>query len=206
VKSIKDIVALIATEAARRQPGEWITGRGWDEGKFEEMRYIYAADLDRAAPSNPVWLVHTMGHYGAANGAALTLAKVARDTPDPPVGHLVPAFTPAQQREAIADLAQHIDAGNTGYPSQSREPRVPDDDLRREDRVPAAGGRGHMAKFSCFISATNLGSERRGSYMESPLSHASICESDAYARSRLSSARSRSPSPRYTSARLKGST
>ena len=64
VKSVREIVAKIAVEAARRKPGEWITGAGWDEGKLEELRYVYAADLDRVAPDNPVWLVHTMGHYG----------------------------------------------------------------------------------------------------------------------------------------------
>lgn len=61
VKSVEDIVAIIASEVASRQPGEWITGRGWDEGKLAELRYVYAADLDAAAPDNPVWLVHTMG-------------------------------------------------------------------------------------------------------------------------------------------------
>ena len=37
--------------------GEWVTGRGWDEGKLAERRYITAADLDTVAPDNPVWLM-----------------------------------------------------------------------------------------------------------------------------------------------------
>lgn len=138
VKSVKDIVAKIAAEVARRTPGEWITGAGWDEGKLEELRYVYAADLDRVAPDNPVWLAHTMGHYGAANSAALAMAKVSRETTEPPGGtidrrpdgtptgvlkesaqelveRLVPEFTPEQQREAIADLSKAFNAeGMTG--------------------------------------------------------------------------------------------
>jgi len=138
VKSVEEVVTTIAAEVARREPGEWITGAGWDEGKLEELRYIYAADLDRVAPNNPVWLVHTMGHYGAANSAALALANVSKDTPDPPggtidrhgngtptgvlkesaqrlVGRLVPNFTAEQQRTAIADLAKAFNAeGMTG--------------------------------------------------------------------------------------------
>ena len=138
VKSVADIVAAIAAEVATRQPGEWITGRGWDEGKLAELRYVYAADLDAVAPDNPVWLTHTMGHYGTANSAAMELAGVTRDTPDPaggtidrrpdgaPTGvlkesaqrlvrRLVPNFTPEQERQAIAELARAFNAeGMTG--------------------------------------------------------------------------------------------
>ena len=73
-------------KAARAKPGEWIQGSGWDEGKLAEHRYVLAADLDTVAPNNPVWLMHTTGHYGVANSYALRLAKVTRDTKDPPAG------------------------------------------------------------------------------------------------------------------------
>lgn len=138
VKSVSDIVATIAGEVAKREPGEWITGRGWDEGKLAELRYVYAADLDAVAPDNPVWLTHTMGHYGTANSAAMALAGVGGETVDPPggtidrradgtltgvfkesaqrlVSRLVPDFTPEQEREAIANLARAFNAeGMTG--------------------------------------------------------------------------------------------
>src|SRR5204862_6020117 len=61
-------------------------GRGWDEGKLAERRYITAQDLDRVAPDNPVYLTHTTGHYAVANSYALRLANVTRDTRDPPAG------------------------------------------------------------------------------------------------------------------------
>ena len=66
-KSVADIVQRVRAEASRHKPGEWIQGRGWDEGKLAEHRYVMAADLDAAAPDNPVWLEHTTGHYGVAN-------------------------------------------------------------------------------------------------------------------------------------------
>jgi predicted amidohydrolase YtcJ len=86
-------VATVA-EAARRvregvahlKPGEWLQGDGWDEGKLAERRYLKAADLDPVSPDNPVWLVHTTGHYGVANTAALRLAKISASTPDPKAG------------------------------------------------------------------------------------------------------------------------
>ena len=62
--------------AVKLKPGEWLTGAGWDEGKLAERRYIVASDLDKVAPNNPVWLIHTTGHYGVANHEALRLAHI----------------------------------------------------------------------------------------------------------------------------------
>ncbi len=123
--SVKEIVALVKAKAARVKPGEWVTGAGWDEGKLAEHRYVTAADLDAAAPHNPVWLMHTTGHYGVANTRALNMADINSATPDPkagtidrdaqgkptgvlkeqaamaPVMKLIPRVTPEQTREGI---------------------------------------------------------------------------------------------------------
>jgi predicted amidohydrolase YtcJ len=84
--SVAGIVQRVRATAAQLKPGDWIQGEGWDEGKLVEHRYVLAADLDAAAPDNPVWLEHTTGHYGVANGYALRLAKVTAATPDPAAG------------------------------------------------------------------------------------------------------------------------
>ena len=86
VKNMSDVLARIAAQVATRKPGEWIRGRGWDEGKLAERRYILAPDLDTVAPNNPVWLTHTTGHYGVANSYALKMAEVRKETKDPPAG------------------------------------------------------------------------------------------------------------------------
>lgn len=86
VKSIKDIVDSVRGRAVGLKPGEWVQGRGWDEGKFAERRMISAKDLDAASPNNPVYLTNTTGHYGVANSLALKLAGVTKDTKDPPAG------------------------------------------------------------------------------------------------------------------------
>ncbi|NIN73047.1 MAG: amidohydrolase family protein [Gemmatimonadetes bacterium] len=133
VKSVADIVALVATQVERLEPGDWVHGAGWDEGKFSELRYIYASDLDSVAPDNPVWLNHTMGHYGTANSRALRLAGIDENTPDPPggtidrysdgtptgvlkesaqdlVSDLIPDFSPEQWRAGIRELAREFNA------------------------------------------------------------------------------------------------
>ncbi len=86
VKSIADVVNSVRVRSAAVKPGEWILGRGWDEGKYAERRLILAADLDVAAGDHPAWLVNTTGHYGVANRAALAIASVTRDTANPPGG------------------------------------------------------------------------------------------------------------------------
>ncbi len=84
--SVADIVARVKVKVALAKPGEWVTGSGWDEGKLDEHRYVTAADLDTVSPNNPVWLVHTTGHYGVANSVALKLAHITGATADPPAG------------------------------------------------------------------------------------------------------------------------
>jgi predicted amidohydrolase YtcJ len=87
VKSIGDVERLISGRLQGGSPAEWVLGRGWDEGKLVERRYILASDLDPITGGDrPAWLLHTMGHYGTANTAALELAGIDRDTPDPPGG------------------------------------------------------------------------------------------------------------------------
>jgi len=86
VHSMAEVLDSVRARAAKAKPGEWILGQGWDEGKLAERRYIYAADLDAAAPNNPVWLIHTTGHYGVANSLALKMAHITASTPNPPAG------------------------------------------------------------------------------------------------------------------------
>jgi predicted amidohydrolase YtcJ len=123
--SVAEIVARVKAKIALAKPGEWVTGSGWDEGKLAEHRYVTAADLDPVSPHNPVWLLHTTGHYGVANSLALKLAHITAGTPDPkagtidrdprgnptgvlkeasamePVTRLIPPTTPEQMRQGI---------------------------------------------------------------------------------------------------------
>lgn len=86
VASVAEIVARVKAKIALVKPGEWVTGSGWDEGKLAEHRYVTAADLDAVAPNNPVWLIHTTGHYGVANSLALKMAHITAGTTDPTAG------------------------------------------------------------------------------------------------------------------------
>jgi hypothetical protein len=138
VKNLDEVLKLVAAQVAKSTPGEWVRGLGWDEGKLAERRYITAADLDKVAPDNPVWLEHTTGHYGVANSYAMKMAEVRKDTKDPPAGtidrdgqgapsgvmkesaqslitRLVPPYTVEQQRNGLARMiADFNKEGMTG--------------------------------------------------------------------------------------------
>jgi predicted amidohydrolase YtcJ len=82
--SIKMLQDRIRAKAKELGPGEWITGEGWDEALFEEKRVPLRADLDAAAPNNPVVITRAGGHSNVSNSLALKLGKIDRNTPDPP--------------------------------------------------------------------------------------------------------------------------
>ena len=85
-QNMNEVLSKIRERVSTLKPGEWLVGSGWDEGKLTERRYILASDLDSITPNNPVWLMHTTGHYGVANSYALKLAHITNSTPDPPAG------------------------------------------------------------------------------------------------------------------------
>jgi predicted amidohydrolase YtcJ len=94
-RSWDDIVAMVAEAARKARPGEWIQGRGWHQEKWDHPPspsvegFPTHASLDRVSPDNPVLLTHASGHASFANARALQLAKVDRNTANPPGGEIL---------------------------------------------------------------------------------------------------------------------
>jgi predicted amidohydrolase YtcJ len=86
VHSIEELQAVVRAKARELGPGEWVTGSGWDEAKFAQKRNPVRADLDTAAPSNPVMLLRAGQHSAVSNTLALKIAGITRDTPQPEQG------------------------------------------------------------------------------------------------------------------------
>jgi predicted amidohydrolase YtcJ len=90
-----EIVAKVADAVESTPPGEWITGRGWHQERWDpvpEETFDGVPTHDRiseVSPDNPVLLTHASGHASFANLAALQEAGVTRDTPDPTGGTIV---------------------------------------------------------------------------------------------------------------------
>ncbi|MCU0487444.1 MAG: amidohydrolase [Anaerolineales bacterium] len=77
----------VSERAQKSRPGEWVLGHGWNQNNWL-LGFGSAADLDRAAPDNPVYLTAKSLHAGWANSAALRLAGITEETPDPSDGRL----------------------------------------------------------------------------------------------------------------------
>jgi predicted amidohydrolase YtcJ len=88
VPSYDSVVALVARKAAGSPRGSWVRGRGWDQNLWGTA-FPTNALLSRATPNNPVYLRRVDGHAALVNAAALRLAGISRDTPDPPGGRIV---------------------------------------------------------------------------------------------------------------------
>ncbi len=95
VPTWQDIVAMVATAAKTAKPGAWIQGRGWHQEKWNRspgrvVKGFQTNDLlNTAAPNNPVVLGHASGHALIANDAAMKLAGVGPNTPNPPGGEII---------------------------------------------------------------------------------------------------------------------
>jgi predicted amidohydrolase YtcJ len=146
--TVSEAVNRVRLAATKLKPGEWLTGAGWDEGKLAEHRYILASDLDKVSPHNPVWLMHTTGHYGVANHEALRLAHITAETKDPPAGtidrdaqgaptgvlkesamdavhNLIPPPTPAQWRNGVLRMVDTLHReGMTAVKDPDIEPPI----------------------------------------------------------------------------------
>jgi len=122
---------MVAAAARDSAPGAWImTSMAWHESNLAENRLPTGAELDAAAPANPV-LARRGGHLAVASTAALAAAGIGPGTPDPPGGTIgrlpdgrpdgvleggavwqVAAFAPAPSR---AQLAQALARGSAAY-------------------------------------------------------------------------------------------
>lgn len=87
--SAEEFVRRIGERAKKTAKGEWILGGDWDETKWSPATLPTKELIDPATPNTPVFLSRYDGHMALANSAALRLAGVTAQTPDPPGGNIV---------------------------------------------------------------------------------------------------------------------
>jgi predicted amidohydrolase YtcJ len=79
----------IASFAATLPAGRWILNGEWDHENWSPARLPTRQLIDAVTGDRPVWVSRLDGHMGLANTAALKLAGIDRNTPDPPGGAIV---------------------------------------------------------------------------------------------------------------------
>jgi predicted amidohydrolase YtcJ len=107
VKSITELQALIKEKAKLAPPGRWIIGQGWNETRFKEQHPPTVADLDEAAPDNPVILYREAAMICAANTKAIQLAGVTEQT-QPPAGGAIDKTADGKLAGVFRDTAANL--------------------------------------------------------------------------------------------------
>jgi predicted amidohydrolase YtcJ len=147
-KNETEFAELLARFAKTRPPGRWITDGAWDHQQWAVPRLPTRALLDPATGDRPTCIARQDGHMVVCNSLALKLAKVTRETPDPPGGVIVrdasgeptgvlkdaamdaigavrPARTPEELTEALRTAMKH--AAGSGVTSVQDLPGNPRD-------------------------------------------------------------------------------
>jgi len=87
--SIEEFVRRVKEQVKSAPKGEWVQGGGWDETKWTPEKLPTKELIDPFTGNVPVFLDRYDGHMGLANSAALRMAGVTAQTPDPPGGVIV---------------------------------------------------------------------------------------------------------------------
>ncbi len=82
------VLDAIAAAASGSPEGQWIWGMGYAAGP-SGAAVLSRTELDDVAPNNPVCVMDQSYHSCHANSAALAIAGIGRDTPNPRGGEIL---------------------------------------------------------------------------------------------------------------------
>jgi predicted amidohydrolase YtcJ len=113
-----DFARLIGGHARTLPKGTWILEGNWDHEAWPSKALPTRAVIDAVTKDHPVFVQRLDGHMGLANSAALRLAGITAETPDPPGGTIVRDASGAPTgilKDNAADLVARV------IPEPSRE-------------------------------------------------------------------------------------
>lgn len=84
--TIESIVQKLRAKAKSTPSGYWVEGFFYDDTKVKDGRLVNVSDLDEVSKEHPVVVHHRGGHTSFYNSRAFELAKISKDTPNPPGG------------------------------------------------------------------------------------------------------------------------
>ena len=89
IDSLDATLEKVRDYAAANPRAPWILGRGWNQVIWDNNAFPTAADIDEVVSDRPVWLRRVDGHAGWANTAAMKIAGIDGNTPDPVGGKII---------------------------------------------------------------------------------------------------------------------
>lgn len=106
--SLESFLAKVKERVDQKKPGEWVTGRGWIETFWTPRVFPTRWDLDKIAPDNPVFLDRADGHGAVANSAAIKIAGIDKNTPNPFGGEISKDKQSGEPNGMFLDAAQDL--------------------------------------------------------------------------------------------------
>lgn len=104
-KDEADFTARIEAYAKKHPPGTWITEGNWDHELWPSQKHPRRDLIDAVTPNHPVFVSRIDYHIALANSAALKLAGITKDTPNPPGGEIVKDPTTGELTGILVDKA-----------------------------------------------------------------------------------------------------
>jgi len=133
--TIQSIIDKLKAKARQLPPGTWVEGYFHDDTKLKDKRPLNRRDLDLVSTEHPVVVRHRGGHTSFYNSKALEMAKITRDTPNPPGGTF--------DHDANGELTGRVTDRATGAINRvGVRPRVSADEGDRRER----DGIAHISK------------------------------------------------------------
>ena len=117
--SLEDFLAKVKEHVTHAPHDKWITGRGWIETSWKPPQFPTGTDLDKITPNNPVLLTRADGHAAIANSAALKIAKIDKNTPNPFGGEILKDKKTGEPTGMLLDNAQDLVAKNIPKPTDA---------------------------------------------------------------------------------------
>jgi predicted amidohydrolase YtcJ len=117
--TLEDFLGKVKERVAKTERGKWVTGRGWIETFWKPPQFPTRADLDKIAPDNPVFLTRADGHAAIANSAALRIAKIDKETPNPFGGEILRDKQTGEATGMLLDHAQALVGKNIPAPTEA---------------------------------------------------------------------------------------
>lgn len=82
-RSLSGVLAAVRRRAASVPKADsWVLGRGWDEARWPDGRYLTRQNLDSACPDRPVMLIRVCGHLATLNTMGLRALEGVIGTED----------------------------------------------------------------------------------------------------------------------------
>ena len=146
VSTLEEVLRRVAERVKQAQPGEWVTGSGYDHTLWGE-KWPTRQDLDRVAPNNPVLLRRASGHSAWANSMALRLNNITKATANPDAGEVQKDPRTGEPTGILLETAQSL--------IRRTAPELSDDERRKRQREDLLAGFRHAAMLGVTSVVTS---------------------------------------------------